>query len=318
MTISQDAEPGFRPPSSVIADYLRKSISIGYLLQLVWSGRLIIIVTTILGVAYGVYSVHHQGPIYLATMRISPAESDTGFGDMGNAGGILAGLTGGGGAVAVPKFTQFLAAIGSVGVAQDLDRKYDLLCQIYKGQCDPATHRWKKRSGLREWFDGLLAQLQGLPDPNGARTDADLAAYFSGAVMIEPNKNNSMVSLSLLHSKPELAARYLSLVVKSANDYVRSQSRETQKRYVEYLSQSAARTANVEQRQAIDTLLLQEERQLMMTEVDIPYAAKILDGPTVKPVSIALKTIVIDTFAGLVLGVLLALLSNLPRTWRRQ
>jgi hypothetical protein len=136
--------------------------------------------------------------------------------------------------------------------------------------------------------------------------------------MIEPNKNNSMVSLSLLHSKPELAARYLSLVVKSANDYVRSQSRETQKRYVEYLSQSAARTANVEQRQAIDTLLLQEERQLMMTEVDIPYAAKILDGPTVKPVSIALKTIVIDTFAGLVLGVLLALLSNLPRTWRRQ
>ena len=81
---------------------------------------------------------------------------------------------------------------------------------------------------------------------------------------------------------------------------------------------SAAKATNVEQRQAIDALLLQEERQLMMTEVDVPYAAKILDGPTITPVNSALKTVAVSTVLGLLLGTALALARNLiPRKWRR-
>jgi hypothetical protein len=266
---------------------------------------------------YGVYTVHATGPIYVARIRVSPAEaSDSGMGNLSGATGLLAGLGGGSGTVAVPKFVQFLAAIGSVEVAEDLDHKYDLLCQIYKGQCDPSTHQWKERSGMREWFAAQLNKLQGLPDPNGARTYIDLADYFSNSITVETNKTNSMVTLTYTNRKPELAARYLSLVVKNANDFIRTQNHETQKQYVEYLSQSAAKTANVEQRQAIDTLLLQEERQLMMTEVDIPYAAKILDGPVVLPVSIATKTLAIYTFAGVLVGLLLATIwSFLRREW---
>lgn len=318
MTISQDADANLRSPSGVIGDYLRRSVSISDLVSRVWSGRLIVAAAALLGLLYGVYSVHATGPLYLATVQLSPAESDNNVGTLGSSGGasgLLAGLTGG--AVTVPKMTQFLASIGSVGVAQSLDRKYDLLCEIYKGKCDPITHQWKKSTGVKEWFNGMLAELQGLPDPNGARTDSDLAAYLAAAVSIQTNRTTNLISLSYENRKPELAARYLMLVVKAANDYIRSQSHETQEKYVEYLSESAAKTANVEQRQAIDALLLQEERQLMMTEVDVPYAAKILDGPTVQPVSIALKTLAIDTFAGLVLGMLLTMLRDLmPGKWR--
>lgn len=317
MTIRQGrVEPELRAPSSLIADYLRKSISISYLLGLVLAGRVIVIVGAVMGLLYGIYTVHSAGPRYQATIRVSPAESDTSVGNLASAGGFFAGLAGAS-SVAVPKFTLFLSAIGSVGVAQELIRDHDMLCVIYAGDCDLETHAWKERTGVKEWINKQLASLGGLPNPNGARTERDLAMYLAGTVVVETNKNNSIVSLRYTHRKPELAAQYLGWVVKAANDYVRGRQRETQLRYVEYLSQSAAKTTNVEQRLAIDNLLLQEERQLMMTEVDIPYAAKILDGPLVEPVNKVLKTLAIYAIAGLLIGAAIAMCRDLlPRKWR--
>ena len=106
-------------------------------------------------------------------------------------------------------------------------------------------------------------------------------------------------------------------VVKTTNDNIRAQSREIQKREVEYLSESAAKTTNVEQRLSIDTLLLQEERQLMMTELDIPYATKILDGRPCYQSTMPLRKIAITTIVGLLIGLTIALSRDLlPRKWR--
>lgn len=318
MPLSQEkAQSNFLAPTTVMASYLRKTISISYLMGLLWAGRIIVITTAILGLLYGVYTVHKNGAAYTATMRISPAETDSSLGDIGGTGGLLAGLAGTQGAMVVPKFTQFLQAIGSQGVAQELDKRYGLLCRTFSSDCNQLTHQWRERTGMRAWFDGMLARLGNLPDPNGPRTIADLAAYVGGAVLQEQNKASSVVLLTYTSHKPELAVQFLSQVVKTTNDYVRAQSRETQKRYVEYLSEKAAKATNVELRQAIDTLLLQEERQLMMTEVDVPYAAKIMDGPTVAPVNRILKTLAVDTFVGLLIGMVIATLRDLlPRKWR--
>jgi hypothetical protein len=321
MTVNHEDEPtSLRKPAAVVADYLRGSISVSHLLDLAWTGRLFIVATTIIGLLYGVYTVHENGPSFLASMRIAPADGDSSFGDAGGASGasgLLAGLTGGGGTAALPKFTQFLMAMGTEGVAEDLDRKYDLLCRIYRRDCDQVTHRWKERTGIQEWFNGMLARLAGLPDPNGPRTIMDLAHYVGASISTDLNKTNSMVTIEYVNREPVFAAQFLTAVAKASNDYVRAQSRETQKRYVEYLTDSAAKTTNVEQRTAIDTLLLQEERQLMMTEVDAPYAAKYLEQPVVTPVNDALKTIAIRGVVGLVVGIFLALSRNLiPRKWR--
>lgn len=307
-------------PTSVIADYLRRSISISHLLDRVWAGKLIVIGATIAGLLYGMYSVYTAGPRFSATMSISPADSDAANqrgGDGGGGEGLLAGLTGTSNTMALPKFTQFLSSMSSVGVAHELNQRYDFLCKIYKSDCDPITHRWRERTGMREWFDGMLAKLGRLPDPNGPRTDIDLAKFVLGTVVPSTNKTNSLVTLTFEYSKPDFAARFLAAVVTTTNDHIRIENREMQKRYVEYLSQSAAAATNVEQRQAIDTLLLQEERQLMLTEVDLPYAAKVLDGPTVVPVNHVLRTLVIYTFCGFVLGSVLTILLGSAFSKRR-
>jgi hypothetical protein len=314
----EEEEISLRAPTDVIADYIRRSISLSYLLGLVLSGYLIVIAATLMGLLWGIYTVHREGPSYTATMRISPAPGD--MGDMSAAGGLLAGLTGGAtSATQVPKFIQFTYALDSVEVARILDQKYDLLCRVYRGECDPVTHQWKDRHGLVAWLGSTTSRLSGLPDPNiGPRNAIDLALYIGATVSVtQIKKTDSVNTLAFVHRNPEFAAQFLSLVVKTTNDYIRAQNRETQKRYVEYLSASAAKTTNVEQRQAIDTLLLQEERQLMKTEVDIPYAATILDGPTVTPVNKALKTIAIYTILGLFLGMAITMSRDLlPRRWR--
>ena len=313
------AETDHQPPTSVIADYLRKTISISYLVGLAWSGKAVVVVCALLGFSFGVYTVYDAGPSYVATMRISPAPSDSSLGDMASGGGLLAGLTGGSGATQVPKFIQFTYGLYSLEVARTLDQKYDLLCRIYRGECDPKTHQWKPRTGFRDWLPSITARLSGLPDPNtGPRTTLDLATYIGNWVTLEQlKKTDSVYTLAYVNSNPQFAAQFLSRVVKATNDYVRAQSRETLKLYVEYLTASAAKATNVEQRQALDTLLLQQERQLMMTEVDVPYAAQILDGPIVTPANHALKTIALYTIIGLLVGIVIAVSRDLfPRKWR--
>lgn len=318
MTI-QEEEAGseFRAPTAAIAEYLHRSVSVSYLLDLMWSGRLLVVLVTLASFALGVYSINSAGPHYMAVMRVSPAQTNDAGGEQTGASSLLADLTGGGSTMAVPKFTEFLAAMNSVEVAELLDRKYGTLCQLYSSDCNPITHQWRERTGLMEWFSGLLAGIGGLPDPNGARTANDLANYITANVTIDKNKANSIVVLSYISRKPEFAAKFLAQVVSATNDYIKAQNHETQERYVDYLSQNAVKSTNVEQKLAIDNLFLQEERQLMMTEVDVPYAAKILDGPTVAPVNRVLKTLALYMLGGAVFGLFLATCRNfIPPKWR--
>src|SRR5438477_6875043 len=100
MTVTQ-AKNDLEAPSAVIAGYLRKTISVSYLAGLAWSGKLIVVACVCLGFLFGVYTVYDAGPSYMATMRVSPASSDTSLGDAIGAGGLLAGLAGSTGATQV-------------------------------------------------------------------------------------------------------------------------------------------------------------------------------------------------------------------------
>jgi hypothetical protein len=271
---------------------------------------------------FGIYTVYYDGPRYMATMRVSPPENDSSAGILSNGGGgsgalgLLADLSGGN-VIAVPKFTQFLFGMGSIDVAKELDRKYNMVCRVYEGECDLSTRQWHMHIGLQEWLEGVLARIGRLPDPNGPRTPAHLATYIAQSVLNQQNKQNSIVVITYTHRKPEFAAEFLSRVVQETNNLIRRQDRDNQRHYVQYLTEAATRSTNVEQRQALDTLLLQQERQLMMTEVDAPYAVRVLEGPNVKPVNAVLKTLALDTLVGIIIGIGLVMCRNLiPRKWR--
>jgi len=309
MTIEQEAfEPRSRDSSVVIADYLKRSVSLSEILDQLWSGRAIVAACFVIGLIYGAYSAWTQGPHFAAEISLLPAESSSVEGNSSSSGalGLIAGLTGTN-LGSVPKFTQFLSALHSTGVAEILDKKYAMSCRAFSGYCDQKTHQWLRRDGWRAWINGVLAKLSGLPDPNGPYTPTELAQYIEGSVEVTVDKANQVVRLNYQSPKPQFAAQFLTLLVQTTNDYIKSQDRVVLRQYVNYLANQASTATNVAQRDAIDQLLLQQERKLMLTEVDVPYAASVLDGPTILPVNKALKLIAVYGALGLIAGALITL-----------
>jgi hypothetical protein len=309
MTIEQEAfEPHSRDSSVIIADYLKRSVSVSDIMEQIWRGRMVIVGCFAIGLIYGIYSAWSQGPHFAAEMSLLPAESNSveGNSSSGGALGLIAGLTGAN-LGSVPKFTQFLSALHSTGVAQVLDKKYAMSCLVFAGYCDQQTLQWRRRGGFRAWWNGVLARLAGLPDPNGPYTPIELAQYIEGTVDVKIDKANQVVKLNYESPKPKFAAQFLTLLVRTTNDYIKDQDRVVLRQYVNYLATQATQATNVAQRDAIDQLLLQQERKLMLTEVDVPYAASVLDGPTVLPVNRALKIIAIYGALGLIVGAMIVL-----------
>ena len=309
MTIEQEAfELRSRDSSAVIADYLKRSISLSDVAGQLWNGRGIIAACCVIGIVYGIYAAWADGPRFTVQIDLLPAESSSveSSSSSGGALGLLAGLAGSN-MTSVPKFTQFLSALHSTSVAEILDRKYGMSCRVFAGDCDQQTHQWRKRRGMRAWFNGLMADLSGLPDPNGPHTPIELAQYIEGSFAIVVDKTSQVVTLTYQSPKPKFAAEFTSLLVKTTNDYIKDQDRIVLRQYVSYLTSQTAAATNVAQRDVLDQLLLQQERKLMLTEVDVPYAASVLDGPTVTPLNKAPKFIAIFGALGLFLGALIAL-----------
>lgn len=309
MTIEKEAfEPRSRGSSVVIANYLKRSISLSEITRHLWNGRITVTAGFVIGIAFGVYTAWTNGPRFVATMNLLPAESSSVEGNPGSGGalGLIAGLTGSS-LGSVPKFTQFLSALHSTKVAEILDKKYAMSCRIFAGDCDQKTHQWRERTGWRAQLNGITAALSGLPNPNGPHTATELAQYIEGSVDVTIDKVSGVVKLEYQSSKPKFAAEFMSLLVRTTNDYIKGQDREIVRKYVGYLTTQTAIATNVAQRDALDQLLLQQERKLMLTEVDVPYAASILDGPTVLPLNKALKIIVAYGMLGLIAGGLIVI-----------
>ncbi|MBA2587646.1 MAG: hypothetical protein H0U98_03380 [Alphaproteobacteria bacterium] len=310
-----------RAPTAAIREFLRNSISISDITQQLWSGRLIVVAALVLGLIYGLYDAHRAGPQFQANIEILPAETGDGGGGGAGAIGMLASLAGGSGGGPISKFTQFQFAIGSVGVAQMLDKKYDMLCIIYRGLCDPKTHNWRPRTGIDAAFNAFLARVAGLPNPNGAMTLADLAQHNANGIVITKDKTSGLVTLSYQNKDPQFAGDYLRKVLDTTNEYVREQDRATARNMVDYVAHRIATNTNVEQRQALDQLLLQQERRQMMTEVNAPYAATILDGPIVLPLNNVLRSTLLSGFFFLLVGMAIVLFRGLVparfRFWSR-
>ena len=309
-----------RAPTAAIRDFLRRTISLSDVLIRIWAGRWIIVAACVLGLLGGALSVWRANPTFLASVYLMPAETDSaGETDIsgGGAAGLLAGLTGMGSGGAVPKFTQFLSAMHSVGVAEILDRKYGMLCRVYGSDCDQRTHQWRERHGVRAWFAGAIAKLGHLPDPNGPRTPIDLAGYIEGSIFPSQDKITRLTRLGYANQDAKFAAEFLTTVIRTTNDYIKDHDRNVQRHYVDYVAERANASANVAQRETLSGLLLQQERRLMMTEVDVPYAATILDGPTVVPVNSALKTLAVYGLLGFFLGIMIVLGCDfVPARWR--
>jgi hypothetical protein len=315
VTVDYDGEQAApEPASAAIARFLRRSFSIADALKGALRGWLFGLIGMVLGAVFGVYSIWSTPPTYTVSIGLLPTDSsgDVSVGDSGGGGalGALAGLLGMGGGP-IPKFTRFVASLNATAVAKIMDQKYDMVCRTFA--CDPKTHIWRKSTGLQADFNRVMAQIAHLPDPDSPRTALDLANYTAAEVTIASDRTTHILTLSMDSKKPQDAVRYLNVLVQATNDFIREKDRSIIQLYVDYLHQKLATTnLNLAQHDALASLMVDQERKLMLSSVDVPYAASVQDGPNITMSNKALRMLAVDIMLGLVLGFVIGWIWN----WR--
>jgi hypothetical protein len=131
----------------------------------------------------------------------------------------------------------------------------------------------------------------------------DLAENTTNQVTITPDRVTHVLTLSMDSKNPKFAVRYLNVLVQAANDFNKERDRSTILPYVNYLHQKlATENLNLAQHDAFAGLLVEQERRLMLSSVDVPYAASIQDGPNITMSNKAVRMLAVDVMLGLVLG----------------
>ena len=289
-----------QPVSETVEKYLKKSISLSDVVVRLMRGWLLALIGAVIGVAIGIYVVWITPPSYTVTVTLLPL--DAGSADTSGGGGlglqVLGSILGSNGPV--PKFTRFVSSLYSTGLASAMDRKYDTVCEVF--HCDAKTRQWPKRSGFYAWVGSTVANIAHLPDPNRPRDATDLAKYITTNVLIETDKNTKMLNLSIDTHEPKQTSKFLVELVAAANDYIKNQDNEVVRKEVDYIALQLKTNSDLSQRDALSKMLEDQEQHLMMTAVDLPYVARIEDGPTVETSNAAIKYLSAFVLLGFLLG----------------
>lgn len=308
------------PASAVMAGFLRRSFSVADVVKRALRGWLFGLVGLVLGLCFGIYSIWTTPPTYSVSIGLLPTDSS---GDVSLEGGggtglaALAGLVGMGGGP-VPKFTRFVASLNATSVAKIMDEKYDMVCRTYVGDCDPKTHVWREQKGFGAWVRKTIADIAHLEDPSAPKTAVDLATFTQNNVILSSDRTSHILTLTMDARDPKFAAHYLATLVEATNDYIKREDLSSVRPFVDYLNAKLASSSlNLAQHDALSALLVEQERRLMLSSVNVPYAASIQDGPNVTTSNAAIRMLAVDTILGLVLGLAAGFLTYFWKSSKR-
>ncbi len=113
-----------------------------------------------------------------------------------------------------------------------------------------------------------------------------LSNYLKREIKITPLGATSSRLLSYRHPDPLFAALLLKSIQEETDRLIREEAKTRSKARVAYLQKELQSAYNPEHRQALADLLMAEEREHMLSNMDAPYAADMIEPPSVslKPV----------------------------------
>lgn len=227
-------------------DTAPKFTAIGFVLR-IWEERLflglLVGLFTALAVIYSLVLL----PKYTATMLIGHVTS------VENPGGSSA--SGLGGAISLfgknrddPKYNLFLELIKTQDFAASLERKYHLI------ETAPKEER------LRQ-----IGDVEALLHSVATATDSE----------------TGITKLTVQLRNKAFAKNVLEMIYNEGNEAVRRIDTQRAKSFADYIESRFKNETNRSLQDALGSLLITQERFLMVTRVDLPYAAQRLDGPNV-------------------------------------
>jgi hypothetical protein len=258
-------------------------------------------------------------PRYTAAMAVSPT-SASGVAGMGIRMPAMPGDLGippiiQGDGEALSDFVRFQQLAISPLIASQLAAVDGLLPAIFPEMWDARTQDWHPPLGPGSLARTVLRVLAGhaaWAAPDGRR----LARHVKDGLTITQVEATPMRRISYRHSDRDFAITLLKKLYEATDAHLRAEARRRTIAQLDYIRHRLGTVTVTEHRNTLIELQSRHERNLMMIEVDLPFAADLIeppDAPTLPDWPDPVTVLPLAAAAGMALGMALV---YVRKAWR--
>ena len=259
--------------------------------SVIWNKRKFIILTSFLVAVFVAGLTLMMPNIYKAEVLLAPVGTQPAskgpLSMLGSLGGLasLAGLSSGGTGsveenIAVLKSREFIWAFV---------KDEGIMPLLFKDAWDSENNKW------------IAEDVESQP----SLWDAWRLLIEKNVLSVSVDGESGLVKLSIEWKDPELAAKWVMMLVKRMNEHLRKNAIIQSSRKLEYLKRELNQTTIEENRQALFDLISAEQKQSMLANTQEDYAFRVIDPASVPDEKIKPKRSLIVIAALFVTGIML-------------
>lgn len=241
-------------------------------------------------------------PVYLTEFKLSPADSGSlssltdEISKFSSAADFLGVDLPGGNNNSGDKFTEFRLLL-------DSRKLYDSLAQNEKF----INLVFPKDFGVLESVKDFIKWVLRLP--TGRNLDGEYAQkIIKGKMSFKFDKKENILSISYLDKNPDRSEIIVKMIYTESEKILKTESKITSEKKIDYFKSKLQELSFVDQKLAISSLLAEEERKLALSSLDIPFSARVFDGPFTSQTPNSpkfLNYLILWIFASILLSILL-------------
>lgn len=262
--------------------FSNEQINFAEIIAVLWSRKWLIVILTIVAAISSVAFALSRPNIYTASALLSPSEqSGSGISGLMKQYGGLASLAG----ISIPQSQdgsraqlaiQLLKSRAFIG---DFVERHAVLPELM------AVKSWDIVSGdltydPKIFDDNTGTWVRDVEFPQTAQPSR-LEAFkeFMEIMEVKEDPRTGYVLLSVDHMSPEIAAKWVALLIKDINNVVKAQEVDEAKKSIDYLKEQAEATALRELQAVFFELIQSQTETVMLAEVRQEYVFKTIDPP---------------------------------------
>lgn len=314
-----DAEAGeTRAPEAATAG---REITLPGLVTTLRRGLWLLAATALVCVLIAAVALKLREPVYTAVMVVAPAERDVGavsrlaadleqYASLATLAQTPARLE------QVSTIERYVELIGSVPLAERLDREHQLLKHIFASQWDEAREAWQPPPGAGAAAKRQVLEFFGFPGWT-APTPASLAEFLTANVTVSRQATTALRRLSFAYPDPDFAASLLSAVHVAADDMLRSEALARVRQQIQHLEQELAGSARAEHEAALQAMLAEQYRAEALLAADLPFAAQVVSPPAASATPSSMSPLLVLALAavvGVIAGIFVVFLRDALRS----
>lgn len=241
-----------------------------------------ILLVPLLSLAATLSALHLVTPQFTASMVVAPT-GRLGTGAMGmrmpaTATAARGIAESGGGEEQMSDFSRYLALLTAVPVAERLRAKPGLMQQLFPTAWDQVAGEWRPPSGVAAVAARLARRLAGYPA--WAPPDAvELSRLLKRELVIDRVDDGPVRRITFRHQDRAFALALLRDLHAAVEAHLRAEAERRIRAEMRFVHGKMSVSGSLDTQRALSSLAAEQERALLMLEVELPYAADMLEAP---------------------------------------